>query len=112
MDGGHVVRWFVSTVWPKYTCSRDPEDQQTGQLDPAWFIISRTLLQQAERESVSVVIVMADTAKGTFVGLPSSDERATIMSGWEKHRQSRMTTDQGVAGYASCQQSFQNGYFG
>jgi hypothetical protein len=49
MDGGRTVRWFVTQAWPQYRCSRDPEDQATGELDPAWYLISKTLLQQAQR---------------------------------------------------------------
>ncbi|NYF51100.1 hypothetical protein [Tunturiibacter gelidoferens] len=51
MDGGSTVRWFVTAAWPQYRCSRDPEDQATGELDPAWYLISKTLLEQAQREA-------------------------------------------------------------
>ncbi|MFC3653735.1 hypothetical protein ACFONN_19425 [Dyella humi] len=113
MDGGRTVRWFVSDVWPQYRCARDPEDQSNGELDPAWFTISRILLQQAQKEGISVVIVMADTANGTFAGLPSSeDKRSATVSGWKQYRQTHLVLSGAAASPAPCEQSFQNGYFG
>ena len=109
MDGGRTVRWFVTGVWPQYQCARDPENQATGELDPAWFTISRVLLQEAQKEGISVIVVMADTANGTFAGLPRDDEKRTaVIARWQQHQ----STPPRAASTVDCRKSFQNGYHG
>lgn len=109
MDGGRTVRWFVTGAWPQYRCARDPEYQTNGELDPAWFTISRILLQQAEKLDISVVVVMTDTANGTFASLPPNErERAVVIANWHRHRSS----PQSAVAIGECSKSFQNGYYG
>ncbi|WP_426265198.1 hypothetical protein [Sphingomonas sp. PWP1-2] len=109
IDGGRTVRWFVTGAWPQYACARDPENQTNGDLDPAWFTISRILLQQAQKLGISVVVVMADTADGTFASLPRGErERAAVIAGWQRHRSTQTPT----VAVATCKKSFQSGYYG
>ena len=113
MDGGTTVRWFVTASWPQYRCSRDPEDQATGELDPAWYVISRTLLQQAQREGIPVVVVMADTANGTFASLPGDEQkREATIARWYSYEKTQQGHDRYPAEGTPCEQSFQNGYLG
>lgn len=113
MDGGSTVRWFVTGVWPQYRCSRDPEDQSTGDLDPAWFTISKILLQQAQHEGISVVVVMADTTNDAFAGLPRADDkRASEIAAWSSYRAAQRGRDRYSTSAATCDRSFQNGYRG
>jgi len=110
MDGGLTVRWIVSYVWPQYACSKDPEDQATASLDAAWYIIARTLLEQAKIEGLHVVIVMTDTAGGTFLALPSaSRERGQIVERWAAHNRGRPYSQTKVP---NCDSAFQDGYHG
>jgi hypothetical protein len=113
MDGGRTVRWFVSSTWPQYRCSRDPENQATGEIDPAFFIISRVLLQQAKKEGIAVVVVLADTANGTFAGLPSNEEkRAAVIARWHQHAATLPPASETAPSAVDCEKSFQNGYHG
>jgi hypothetical protein len=114
MMGGRTARWFVSNVWPQYRCSRDPEDQASGDIDPAWYIISRALLESAKAEDIKLVVVLADTADGSFSGMSSNeDKRNQQILLWTEHRASGLGHDgYGVSNSAPCDQSFQNGYYG
>jgi hypothetical protein len=113
MDGGRTVRWFVTSVWPQYLCARDPENQATGELDPAWFTISRILLQQAEKEGIAVVIVLADTTNGTFAGLSSNEgKRTSVIARWHQHHAALPTAAGGRMSTVECDRGFQNGYYG
>jgi len=71
------------------------------------------LLQQAQKEGITVVVAMADTANDSFVGLPAAaDRRAEIISQWAHHHRSQDGNDDGISSSVSCEKSFQNGYFG
>ena len=102
MMGAKTVRWFVTAVWSQYPCGRDPEDQATGALYPAWYKITRALLEAAEVEHIAVVIVMADTSNGKFIDHTHDQEsRDRLLAGWSKYQSP-----------SGCAVSFQNGYYG
>ncbi|MDR3614366.1 MAG: cellulase family glycosylhydrolase [Candidatus Obscuribacterales bacterium] len=64
MTGGQTVRWMATDIWRSYNNNTDdPEDQQTGELDPAWFEIVHVLMEQAQQSNVSVVVVLSDLAR-------------------------------------------------
>lgn len=62
MSGGTVVRWITTDVWPQWRCGKDPQDVQTGEIDPAWFSVTRILLEEADVQHVKVVVVLSDFA--------------------------------------------------
>jgi hypothetical protein len=64
--GGRTVRWFNDDVWTQYECGKDPENQATGEIDQAWYEITRALLEEAQRWHVKVVISLMDMAGSTF----------------------------------------------
>ncbi len=70
MTGGQVVRWIVTDVWPHWRCGPDPEDQRSGALDPAWYLVSRALLEGAAAQHVNVGGVLANLRTGGCAGLP------------------------------------------
>jgi len=104
MIGATVVRWFVNDVWPQWRCDRDPDDQQLGILDPAWYIVARTLLQEAERQHVKVVIVLSDLAAS------SMEARAVQMKSWALHREAQTGKDGYGKALPRC--AIPNGYYG
>jgi len=112
-DGAKVVRWIVDTTWPQYQCSRDPEDQSTGQMDPAWYTISRLLMEGASREGLKVVVVLADVTGDTFVGLPhDAPGRESLVAAWTDHRAAQNGSDRYNHVVHPCSVVFQNGYHG
>ena len=99
--GASTARWFVTDVSPQWHCSSDPEDQDTGEIDPGWFAVARALLEQADRDSVKVVVVLGDLAYGSmgFNGVSSSPpaNRDEQLRRWGEHRSSRRLA--GTDGY-------------
>jgi hypothetical protein len=94
MGGGSVVRWIVTDVWPQWRCGRDPEDSKDGEIDAAWFTVTRILLEEAQRQGVQVVVTMTNLADGGFAG--SSSDPAAMTSDsqrWTKHRADAAGTD-------------------
>lgn len=110
--GGRTVRWFSDGVWTQYECGRDPENQATGELDPAWYEITRTLLQEAQRAHVKVVISLMNMAGGTFSGLPRDEvAREQAIAGFAAHRASLAGKDR-YRGDHTCRNGVQHGYYG
>ena len=110
--GGRTVRWLNDDVWTQYECGKDPENQATGQLDPAWYEIARVLLEEGQRWHVKVVISLLDLAGGTFSGLPRDEvARAQAIAGFSAHRAKLAGKDRYQADHA-CRNSVQQGYYG
>ena len=112
--GVRQLRWQVDTVWPQYECSRDPENQATGELDPAFFLIAERLLQEAETQHVKVLVVMADLSADTIDHIPTtSGARADVVAGWARYRAQSAGKDAYNGDHVQrCANSFQNGYYG
>jgi hypothetical protein len=87
MSGGTVVRWITTDVWPQWRCGIDPEDMETGELDPAWFQVTQILLEEAARQNVRVVISLSHLSNGGF-GRNSTDPGAVKSDQlrWAKYR--------------------------
>jgi hypothetical protein len=110
--GGRTIRWFSDDVWRQYRCGRDPEDQSSGDIDPAWYRMTRILLEEAQRQDVKVVISLMNLANGTFSGLPKDvSERAKAIAEFANYRASRAGKDS-YEGDHDCTGSLQNGYYG
>ncbi len=99
--GAKTARWFVTDVWPQWRCTSDPEDQQTGEIDPGWFALARALLVQADQAGINVVIVLGDLARGSmgFDGIAAAQaaDREEKLRRWADHRNRLLGKD----GYAS-----------
>jgi hypothetical protein len=108
MIGGLTARWLPTNVWHQYRCSVDPEDQRTGEIDPAWEEITRVLLEEAQKQQVHLVIVLMNMANGGFAGVPP-DTISRSVSRWNQYRIAHQV-EYGNTG--SCDGSFQNGYYG
>jgi hypothetical protein len=111
MMDGRTVRWLSTDIWPQYRCSSDPEDQRTGEIDPAWYAITRVLLEEAQKQDIRVVIVLTNLANGTFATLPREPSAAaqTIIR-WADHRAAHPSGAYREAG--SCDRNFRKGYYG
>jgi len=111
--GARQLRWQVNTVWPQYECSRDPENQATGELDSAFYKVARQLLEEAQKQGVKVIVVMADLSADTIDHVPTaSAARAEMVAGWARYR----AESAGKDGYDGdhvqrCANGFQNGYY-
>jgi hypothetical protein len=87
--GGHTARWIVTYVWPQWRCGLDPEAQETSEIDPAWFIVARTLLDEAERQDVKIVVVLSNLNESSFGGLSTDPSvNSPLLGRWAKHRRS------------------------
>ena len=111
MGGGQVVRWIVTDVWPQWRCSKDPEDQQDGTLDPAWPLVSRALLEEAARQGVTVVVSLAYLSNGGFAATAiDSAHVASDAYGMAVHRAEAAGKDGYGDGHAACNGA--RGYYG
>jgi hypothetical protein len=110
--GGRTVRWFNDDVWTQYECGKDPENQATGELDPAWYEITKTLLQEAQRWHVKVVISLMNVSGATFSGLPREEvAREQAIGAFAAHRANLAGKDR-YQGDHGCRNSVQHGYYG
>ena len=112
--GALTLRWPVADVWPQYECSRDPENQATGELDPAFFAASRALLEEAHRQNVKMLMVMADLSDSSVDQVPRDPGgRAEVIAAWARHRVDSAGEDRYPGDHvARCRNSFQGGYYG
>jgi hypothetical protein len=111
--GARQLRWQVNTVWPQYECSRDPENQATGELDSAFYKVARQLLEEAQKQGVKVIIVMADLSADTIDHIPTtSAARAEMVAGWARYRAESTGKDAYDGDHVQrCANGFQNGYY-
>jgi len=110
--GGRTIRWFGDDVWRQYECGKDPENQTTGELDPAWYAMTKTLLDEAQKQHVKVVVSMMNLASGTFAGLPKDEAaRMKAIASFAAYRAGLAGKDR-YQGNHSCRNSVQNGYYG
>lgn len=110
--GARNVRWIVNDVWPQYKCGRDPEDQQTGKIDPGWRKIAATLLEEADKQGLRVVVAMLNFAGPNFNGLPQDQsERSRRFDALASHRAKSAGRD-GYTGDHSCAPNLAHGYYG
>jgi hypothetical protein len=110
--GGRTVRWFNDDVGSQYECGKDPENQATGELDPAWYEITRALLEEGQRWHVKVVISLMNLAGSTFSGLPRDEvAREQAIAAFAAHR-ARLAGKDHYPGDHTCRNSVQHGYYG
>ena len=111
--GARQLRWQVNTVWPQYECSRDPENQATGELDSAFYKVARQLLEEAQKQSVKVIVVMSDLSADTIDHVPTpSGARAEMIAGWARYRAESAGKDSYDGDHVQrCANGFQNGYY-
>jgi hypothetical protein len=110
--GGRTVRWFNDDVGSQYECGKDPENQATGEIDPAWYEITKALLEEGERWHVKVVISLMDMAGSTFSGLPRDEvAREQAIAAFAAHRAKLAGKDR-YQGDHGCRNSVQHGYYG
>jgi hypothetical protein len=111
--GAKQLRWQVNTVWPQYECSRDPENQATGELDAAFYQVTQQLLEEAQKQGVKVIVVMADLSADTIDHIPTaSAARGEMVAGWAHYRAESAGKDAYDGDHAQrCVNGFQNGYY-
>jgi hypothetical protein len=111
MMGGRSARWISKDVWPQWRCGLDPEDQLTGEVDPAWFIVTRVLLEEAKRNDIKIIIVLSDLAhssQGALTANKTSFPRQ--FEQWADHRRLQIGLDGYQGSIRACPDG--EGYYG
>ncbi len=112
VTGGKTIRWMVSDIWPQWRCGADPEDQVTGSIDPAWFAVVRTLLEEAQKQHIKVVLVFMYLNEGHFSTFKGDAEQdRSLVAKWREYRRQTAGAD-GYRGAKAHECSDAPGYYG
>ncbi len=112
MGGGQTARWIVTDVWPQWRCSKDPEDQTASDLDPAWFTVSRALLEEAARQGVKVVVSLANLSNGGFAATSTDSVQIAKDAGEMAAHRRQATGQDGYSNDHAAMCSGVPGYYG